>query len=87
MARPANTAPAEDKEPEVVQPNAPEPKADEVTAPGEARAGGKTLKVKATGAFLVYDPYTLDYVGEAGGEMRETEFVRNKLADGSLEEI
>ncbi len=61
--------------------NGPEP-----TAPGEKEVGGETIKVKATGPFLVYDPFTLDYVGEDGGEMRVTQFVRNMLAEGKLEE-
>ena len=88
MARTAHNASTETVEaPEVVKPNAPERKPDEVTAPGEAIAGEKTIKVKATGAFLVFDPSTLDYVSEEGGEMRLTEFVRNKIADESLKEI
>ncbi len=49
--------------------------------------GAKKLSVKATGAFLVLDPTTSDFVGEKGGEMRDTPFVRDKIADGSLEEI
>lgn len=61
--------------------------AELITAPGELRAGETKVNVKTTGAFLVFDPYTLDCVGEAGGEMRLTDFVREKIEAGKLEEI
>ena len=59
----------------------------EITAPGEKIAGEKKVRVKATGPFLVFDPYTLDSVGEEGGEMRETTFVREQIDAKKLERI
>lgn len=60
--------------------------ANNIAAPGEALAGEERGHFKATGAFLVYDPYTMDCVGEAGGEMRVTQFVRDQLENGKLAE-
>lgn len=61
--------------------------ADEIAAPGEAKAGEEIVKVRATGDFLVYDPYTLDSVDREGGEMRLTAFVREKLDEKKLEKF
>lgn len=91
MARPANTpsVPAADLEPApadlVETPKVQIKRENEnITAPGEARAGAEVGQFKASGNFLVFDPYTLDCVGEDGGEMRVTQFVRDRLEDGKL---
>lgn len=76
------------KAPEVAPDQKDKPTPDnEPTAPGELRAGEDKVKVRATGAFLVYDPFTQDVVSSEGGEMRNTEFVRTALENGKLEEF
>lgn len=63
--------------------------ANDITAPGEASGIDPTrVHVRAKGAYLVYDPYTADTVGQEGGEMRLTTFVKEQLEDGGrLERI
>lgn len=59
-----------------------------VTAPGEAKAGGDTIKVETTGNFMIYDPYTGDVVEHEGvSEVRDTSFIRNKISEGQLKEV
>lgn len=66
-------------------PDEPAPPQEQVAAPGEAKAKEGYLRVRATGPHMVYDPYTQEYVGRDGGEMRATEFVHYKIAEGMLE--
>ncbi|MGN6820262.1 MAG: hypothetical protein ACTHJR_16485 [Sphingomonas sp.] len=58
------------------------------TAPAPGATGEK-IKVKTTGEFLLYDPYTLEVIeaDSEGTEVTRTSFIDMKLESGELKEV